>query len=493
MRTKHLASSTGLIGPASGPLPAHLTSPRIAPLLCIPTAVLLINVAWRPLPLGANFVLLSAAVLSAVLSWTSAAWLTFASLMILSYGAASAALPGPLSAVPIALLVVAACTAKLHHVWGPTFAQWAPRWMRYAFAATLGWTAFRLAIDFPTYGALAVRDAIFILAYAAIPLGIACAVTMGRTATENAIDRCLLLASAWYVLYPFEERIHALSPTVGLSDPVPLLSFVAIGWVPLWSLMRFVNRSGTIARVGSLSALLGILLSQFRFAYIGTAIGLLLLKTLGRSTNAHLQESQPKRSASITVRIGLLATAGLIMIPSVVPLSGRFDNVSLTQIGEQLQTLTGGEGDGSGSVDMRRQWWEATWSELTTNPVRLAGGVGLGPDLTGGFTSRTGASVRKPHNDYLEYFARLGVIGFAPYLAFIGGVTTRLIRRRHNETQTWISVVWLLFLAMAATQPFMSLIFASVPAYFLVGIAIGMDRYDGEARPRQSVGQPLAS
>ena len=42
----------------------------------------------------------------------------------------------------------------------------------------------------------------------------------------------------------------------------------------------------------------------------------------------------------------------------------------------------------------------------------------VGPDLTDGFA--TGAAlVRKPHDDYLEAYARLGVFGLAAYVLVI--------------------------------------------------------------------------
>jgi O-antigen ligase len=106
-------------------------------------------------------------------------------------------------------------------------------------------------------------------------------------------------------------------------------------------------------------------------------------------------------------------------------------------------------------------------------------GVGLGPDLIRSVPG-TNSQLRKPHNDYLEVFARLGVPAL---IAFVGMLFTatfgvlRAARRARGEAAGllwWIFAVVVVFLLIAATQPLLAFPYGTIPLFTLLGAGLAL-------------------
>jgi len=456
---------------------------RIAPFLFLAAVGLfIIATDHGPTPLVLGPGLMVTACLLGLASWSTLSWCTVALLLVLSRGFVGVTLPGPLNSVPLALVMTIACAIGTRTLWLPVIRRLNTAPLTQALVPLGIWTAFRLGLDYAEYGGLALRDALFIVYFAAIPMGIACASARPQHELDKRLDVIFGFATAWYLLYPIRETLESAGPIVGSIEARPLLSFVGISFVPMWAFLRFSGSPGVSHALLAAGAALGVLLSQYRFAYIGAALGLTALALARKRGSQHSfhREAVQKTHRSSLLRLLIPCVLAATVIPAVLPIQGRFTTISLGQIGEQLGTLSGSDGAGSGSVEAREEWWGAIVSKLSNDPDALVFGLGLGPDLTDNFVSRGGQLVRKPHNDYLEYAARLGLVGFLPLVALLFGLSRLVIRSAAELGRPWPAVIWLLYLLMAATQPLMSLAYAAIPAYFLIGLSLGS--LDGSTR-----------
>jgi hypothetical protein len=178
-------------------------------------------------------------------------------------------------------------------------------------------------------------------------------------------------------------------------------------------------------------------------------------------------------------RTGLAAAfaTGVIALALFLPLApeGRLGPVSPWFTVSQLRTLQGGAGPGSGSYQARVTWFHQVVDEVRARGTEgWLGGVGLGPDLIGN------SHLRKPHNDYLEVFGRLGLPAL---LIFVGMLLTAVnavrvaARRADSETSRflwWIFAVAVVFILIAATQPLLAFPYGTIPLFSLLGAGLAL-------------------
>jgi O-antigen ligase len=97
--------------------------------------------------------------------------------------------------------------------------------------------------------------------------------------------------------------------------------------------------------------------------------------------------------------------------------------------------------------------------------------------------------VREPHNSTLSVFARLGMLGLVIWLLFIFLVIRRfvyVIRRRLQSDEMVFRLTLFLFsyfvlaMVVAIVQPALEFSHSDLPFLFLLGVALGMMRWQAE-------------
>jgi O-antigen ligase len=112
--------------------------------------------------------------------------------------------------------------------------------------------------------------------------------------------------------------------------------------------------------------------------------------------------------------------------------------------------------------------------EVLSEPLGPLFGVGLGPDLFQGFTLGPDILVRKPHNDFLEIWARLGVVGLIPWLCILVISGWEALKgARRNPRQSWILALQITLWIKSLSEPAMGFAYIVVPWAGLTGLWIG--------------------
>ena len=170
------------------------------------------------------------------------------------------------------------------------------------------------------------------------------------------------------------------------------------------------------------------------------------------------------------------------MLFSPIAPEGRLGPATPDFAAQQLQTLRGQSGPNSSTFDQRRQWFHDVLQIVGVESHGWLTGVGLGPDLAGGFRSASGAEVRKPHNDYLEIFARLGLPALLVFAAFLFSALIQVAKSARLATGTearflsWVLGTATVYLLIAATQPLLAFPYGTIPLFMTLGAGLSLVR-----------------
>ena len=342
----------------------------------------------------------------------------------------------------------------------------------------------RLFFDFPNWGVLAVRDSTAALEAFVLVIGYRAIARDGVAPWTRRLGYIAAAVIAYGALAPFQAQLEAISPTVGLQRPTPLLdqrgvkfSVIAAG---LYFLI-FTRGWKRVVALGLVAGLVGIF--QARSLYVLFPLGILVV-----GWAAH----RVVRVALQLVPIALIG-ALVIMLAGDLGLQGRRGEVSFAFIEAHAGTLLGQEGPWEGSIEGREDIFERTIDYVTSSPWYVIGGVGLGPDLTfGTLEGKQGQQVRQPHDDYLEVFARTGLIGFTLFMWLLLSCLVPIARKARSGAGpnerfcAWILAAAIVYLGVAAAQPLLSFPYGSVPLYFLLGMGVAVSRppVTRQVRPR---------
>jgi O-antigen ligase len=332
----------------------------------------------------------------------------------------------------------------------------------------------RLWVDVPRYGVTAVRDALTIVEAGFFFVGY----RLGRDTPEETIRflRWVFLASAGcYALYPMAEAIASSGPTVGIQRPVPLLGqYAGAGPAAVtgFFFMALVRPFGVWSYAVAAAFLTELLLFQARGDYVALAVATALLLAYAKAG---------KRAGRVRSRVAAAMVAAAVAATLLFPLApqGRLGSVSPEFYGEHLQTLLGREGPGSGTISHRLEMIRMTLDQVTAVPTAPLIGVGLGPDLIGGFAVE-GVEVRKPHNDYLEAFARLGIAGLALFLGLLASIGIPILRAARGAPPSlsrvlwWVTTMQVAYLTIAAFQPLLAFPYGTIPLFMLGGFGLAL-------------------
>ena len=334
----------------------------------------------------------------------------------------------------------------------------------------LSWLAivvvFRLIIDIPAFGILAPRDALFAFELWGIFPAIALGTLLDERKIEQYLSYLFLVVIIWFLLYPWRELINAVSPVVGIQRQVSLFahntSAGALIVVP--SFFWFIQKKGNKGILGAVVALLILLFIQSRGAYLAFILSLLVLLFIRPGM---FKNWWKLGVASIIVMLILSLVGG--------NLTGRIGiPVGIDAVAEQLQTLLGKEGPGAGSFHHRLTAWPMVIRQVVDEPLGPIIGIGLGTDLFQGFKIAHGILVRKPHNDFLEIWARLGVIGLLPWISAIFLLFREALKGvRENSRHAWLLVLQITLLITSLGQPAMGFAYITIVWTTLTGLWLG--------------------
>lgn len=450
-------------------------------------------VAWRR-PAAAVLTLAGALVfwvlLRRSLTWWDMFLFALAGLVILGYGFANiglriADIPIPAVEIVLALLLLVAMSEGL--------AVGLPNKLLVLVALFLALASVRLMFDFWQWRQLALRDFTLPLETTWLLVGAWAMQRFGLERWLRGLQLAFLGLLAYLSLQPWAAQLQAISPQVGLQQEVPLFGdFWSVGTAAAAGMLFF----GVMRPWGVLSYLLAaafmptLVIAQLRGLYLAVPAAILVMWLVaGKKVRAQ-------------VRSGLVATVLLAAFAAalVFPLTpqGRVGPVAPGTIIAQLATLTGGQGPGAGSFSRRLQWVRDVTTQVREEHAWLVG-VGLGPDLVAGFSAgEEGPLVRKPHNDYLEVFGRLGLPGLLLFLGILGSALRRVIRgTRLSDGQEGRFLAWVLgssvvYLLIAATQPLLSYPFGTVPLFAPLGAALVLaHQVHSKPRARREPGASL--
>lgn len=390
--------------------------------------------------------------------------------LVLLYGFANVGIPGGVVGVPLTeVLLLVGLVAAVGDRRGPVGRR-AVRW----WVALLGLAALRLVVDAPRFGLLAIRDALMPVEAGFLVLGY----RLGRTGAEGLVRwlRWVFLACAIsYALYPAREILAAAGPIVGIQRPVPLLGQyagagpAAIAGCLFMLLLRPFGRWSLIVAglfIGEL------LMFQGRGDYLALATALALLMGLGGPGG---------RLARVRRRIAGGVVVAALLAAVVFPLApvGRIREVSPEFYLQHVATLFGREGPGAGTIRDRLSWYRHAWEQVRAAPYGPILGVGYGADLTGGFTVAGGVSVRQPHNDYLEVFARTGILGLVVFVGLLASLFVPLLRAARDPVGAerrflwWATGTIVAYLVVSAAQPLLAFPYGAVPLFTFAGAGLG--------------------
>lgn len=405
------------------------------------------------------------------LAWWDLTLFSVGGLYILEYGFTNVGIAG---AVPIPLVDLIAVVLVMRVATLRGFA-WPTSTPFLLAVALFTVTAIRLLVDFPVHGTFALRDATLAIELSFLFVGYWAVTSLGLVRVTRALAVIFLIGLVYLAFYPVRETVSQLSPEVGLQRPVPLVgNYTGSGTVAVAAFFFFtlVRPYGRMSYALAAATLPVMALMQSRGLYLSVPAAILLLLLLARARGG------------VRVRRGLAATLGagalaLALFFPIAPKEGRVGELTPSFVFAQLGTLAGREGPGA-SVDQRTEWIERVLDEVATTPWGWAVGVGLGPDLAFGFENEKGVLVRKPHNDYLETYARLGIIGLVLLVTMLGTALLRLIggaRRAVGDEGSflWFAVAQTVVLAfIAATQPLLAFSYGTVPLLFVLGAGLAV-------------------
>jgi O-antigen ligase len=358
----------------------------------------------------------------------------------------------------------------------------------------LGLSVLHLLRDVPRFGLYAFRDASIYVESLFFIIGSVWAMEKKNTQTLLKWFTLVFLANTVYnALFPFSKTLKSLSPQSGVFQPVPIIGFyddsplylVAGALFFLWLGKGVTGKSRVLLWIVAAIQLCELGLLQTRSAYVGLGLILLSLLALGEASKA--------RQVISIVLVGVLGLVVLVtgFTMAGVTISGRVGPVDMSFLKEHAETIfmvnnqsARWETDGD-----RLDWYGQVWQLVTASSANMVWGVGFGDPLIE-FPSTRGRSsdiaVRQPHNTSLSVLGRLGLTGLAVWLAFHFFILRSFYKglrarsRLDDVTANLILLLfclYLLFMVTTSVQPLLEFSHGAVPFFFLMGIAMGIVRW----------------
>ena len=333
----------------------------------------------------------------------------------------------------------------------------------------------RLLASLHDWGPLALRDYTTALEALSLLVGFWAVREYGLGRWIQTWRVVLLFLLLYASLIPLQEGLASMGPVVGLQRPVPLLGQFSSAGIGISAALLFFYLFSERSRSYLLGVWCIVLLAviQFRGLYFAVPLAILFSAT-----------ASPRIAAVATFRfaVGLgIAALALILLSPLIP-SGRVGPITPAFYTSHISTIIGVDGPAAGTIENRIKWAGDVWDKVSAKPANLVVGLGLGPDLIPSHRGLQGQLVRKPHNDYLEIFARTGIIGL---LLWVGLLATPLARiwsvvrkkRVHGAEVTflvWVLTLAAVYLFVSAFQPLMAFPYGTIPLFTSLGMALAV-------------------
>jgi O-antigen ligase len=345
-----------------------------------------------------------------------------------------------------------------------------------------------LAVDVPSYGIWAVRDATMCLDGVFMLLGLLWAMKANSTVFLTKWLMVVFVLNMFYSFtQPWGEKLWSWSPKSGIFLSVPIIgNFNGRGDVLMAGAVfcicvgsYVIKRPSWLMLFLAGAQFLGIAIAQTRRMYIGAVVVLIILVFLGEAKKfAKLLILLP---ASVIV-ILLVTTVGGLEI------NGRVGTINLDFFKDHIRSIHDSAGTPGSSVESRFDMVDEALGHFRQHPVF---GVGFGQPLLTEMDHNNAegnnAVTRMPHNSSVSYLARLGIIGFALWIAFHLSLIKRFISalrqrgrcddKRLSAFVLWFFLFYVLFMIGSLVEGPFEFPSGAVPFYFLMGFALGLIRW----------------
>jgi len=424
--------------------------------------------------------------------------------IVLNYGFENLSIPlGPLQFLPAGELFMGVALAlAVFRYHGPVFRgalQNAP--VLYTLALLL-LTIIHLAVDVPNYGLYALRDSTFSFEAVFLILGMLWA---NQERNIELLTKWLMLlfivATIYTYTFPWADQLENWSVTSGPFHSVALLGnyqdlavyLLAGALFCIWVAPSVSAWPRWFLNMLAMAQLTGLGILQSRTMYVGIALILVLLFFLRETRRMSQFLSLLGRSlAALLLTMLLLSAAGW-------KVQGRLGPMDVSGLTKELKSIwpSSAESAELGHESDRRAWYGEVWDKLRTSPTHLLFGVGYGQPLID-FMSETGQPIRQPHNSSMNVFGRLGLLGLSIWLLFVCTVMKRLwnaarqsgkVGGVYSSLRLWWVAFCVLGLLDSLVQPYFEFSHSSVPFFFLLGVALGINRKETMEQTTQAFGQ----
>jgi hypothetical protein len=228
------------------------------------------------------------------------------------------------------------------------------------------------------------------------------------------------IISLYIVFFASHSYLRAvLSSETGESDPNSLALTLAFPFVLM--LHEALSGKKSLSNIGGLACVgLGILFTGSRTGLLAVLIASFYLAFVKIETH---------KSRKITLRV--FAIVLIIYVALQYVIANDILNLSLL---ERLTLSNVSETGGGGRIEI----WSVYLKAIFNNPLRFLFGYG-----TGSYTSIAysfGGISSTPHNDYIGYFATLGLIGFVLFIKLLW-VFVKKARRSKSYCSTALLIV----------------------------------------------------
>jgi len=349
--------------------------------------------------------------------------------------------------------------------------------------ALLGLSLFHLALEIPSYGSLAFRDATMCFDGVFLLMGMLWA---RKSNSPYFLAKWLLVIFALNMVYsftlPWGEKLFSWSPVSGAFFPVPILgNYRGTGDLLLAGAAfcicvgsYVVSRPRWLMPFLVLAQLLGIAITQVRRMYLGIVVVVVILVLAG----------EIKKFARLLILVPA-AIAVLFIVTSVggLEISGRIGPVNLDFFKDHLRSISGAENTPGSDPQSRVIMGTQAFQHFLAHPIF---GEGFGEPVVNVIDGDNGTATRTPHNSTMTYLARLGAVGIAFWIAFHLCLCKRFVhafrQRRFCDKRLYALVLWFfLFYVLFMVGSFVESPFEypahAIPFYFLVGFALGLIRW----------------
>lgn len=300
----------------------------------------------------------------------------------------------------------------------------------------------RAIVDYGLHGTWALRDAAHVIESLFLLAGFVFAAYPSTFEKFfRWLPKFLVVGVAYGCLYPVQNEISTMSPTImganGFPVPIfgsmitmPFLMILGATYLMLWYGNRLLPNVIAVLLIG-----FAVVTFQARTLYLVLIAMFAFLVWYRRSTigNVAIFVYLSGMLLAVITLVGLQFQGGR--------LSASFDFHFLTA---HFMAIFGYCPPGQEAVcaaaegvGQRLGWWQSIFDKMLADPYHLLLGLGYGVPLTD-FYGHGGVRVREPHNSYISIIARTGIVGAIAWAAMM----VLMVRAWHRTFRRTVEIGW---------------------------------------------------